>query len=277
MSYILDALRRADAERGRGAVPGLHTQAAPATGASPLPGRAGPTNLWLVAAGVVGAAVLAAGGTWWALRPQAPVADVVVAAAPAAPAPAAVAPAPATLPPPAPAPLPPPSPVPEPAPSPALAPLAPSEPRSASKRPADKSGAAPQRERERSVAAVVVAPPPAARAPAAEPPVRPRSPVAAPAPLAPAPRLAPEAGVAPPPASPVFAQADLPEALRTQLPALKVTGATHSNNPAYRMAIVNGQVLHEGDQAAPGLVLERIEPGRTVWSFRGYRYGVAAQ
>ena len=72
-------------------------------------------------------------------------------------------------------------------------------------------------------------------------------------------------------------QGDLPEALRTQLPALKVTGATHSNNPAYRMAIVNGQVLHEGDQAAPGLVLEKIEPGRTVWSFKGYRYGVAAQ
>ena len=75
----------------------------------------------------------------------------------------------------------------------------------------------------------------------------------------------------------MFAQSDLPEALRTQLPALKVTGATHSNNPAYRMAIVNGQVLQEGDQAAPGLVLERIEPGRTVWSFKGYRYGVPAQ
>jgi general secretion pathway protein B len=43
------------------------------------------------------------------------------------------------------------------------------------------------------------------------------------------------------------------------------------------MAIVNGQVLQEGDQAAPGLVLERVEPGRTVWNFRGYRYGVASQ
>ena len=42
----------------------------------------------------------------------------------------------------------------------------------------------------------------------------------------------------------------------------------------YRMVIVNGQVLHEGDQAAPGLVLERIEPGRTVWAFRGYRYAL---
>ena len=83
--------------------------------------------------------------------------------------------------------------------------------------------------------------------------------------------------MAPPPASPVFAQGDLPEALRTQLPALKVTGATHSNNPAYRMAIVNGQVLLEGDQAGPGLVLERVEQSRTVWSFRGYRYAVGSQ
>ena len=33
MSYILDALRGDDAERGRGAVPGLHTQASAATGA----------------------------------------------------------------------------------------------------------------------------------------------------------------------------------------------------------------------------------------------------
>jgi len=30
MSYILDALRRADAERSRGAVPGLHAQGVPA-------------------------------------------------------------------------------------------------------------------------------------------------------------------------------------------------------------------------------------------------------
>ena len=32
MSYILDALRRAQAERGRGSVPGLHTPATPVTG-----------------------------------------------------------------------------------------------------------------------------------------------------------------------------------------------------------------------------------------------------
>ena len=75
----------------------------------------------------------------------------------------------------------------------------------------------------------------------------------------------------------VFAQGDLPDAVRTQLPVLKISGATYSANPVYRMAIVNGQVLHEGDVAAPGLLLEKIEPTRTIWSFKGYRYGLASQ
>lgn len=76
---------------------------------------------------------------------------------------------------------------------------------------------------------------------------------------------------------PVVAQRDLPPSVREQLPAMQFSGATYSANPAYRMAIVNGQVLHEGDQAAPGVVLEKIEPSRTVWAFRGYRYAVPSQ
>ena len=220
MSYILDALRRAESERGRGAVPGLHTQAPDAGGASAA-GRPAPANLWAgVALGVVAVAALAAGGTWWFLQRQAPAAERVVVAAPAPAVPAApVAPA-----------------APDPIPTP---------------RPVDKRTAPPQRERP----AAPVASPPVARASAAEPP-----------------------GQGPPQeAAVVFAQGDLPDAVRAQLPALKVSGATHSNNPAYRMAIVNGQVLHEGEQAAPGLLLERIEPGRTVWSFRGYRYAVVSE
>ena len=72
--------------------------------------------------------------------------------------------------------------------------------------------------------------------------------------------------------APVFAQADLPPAVREQLPTLQLAGVTYSTNPLDRMVIVNGQVLHEGDQAAPGLGLERIEPNRTGWGFRGYPY-----
>ncbi|HJV70641.1 general secretion pathway protein GspB [Ideonella sp.] len=58
MSYILDALKRADAERERGQVPGLHAHPLGEAGGAPRPGAAPRWALW---AGVaVGAMVLAA-------------------------------------------------------------------------------------------------------------------------------------------------------------------------------------------------------------------------
>lgn len=268
MSYILDALRRAEAERGRGAVPGIHTQAMPAPSPSPGADRAGSANLLLIGSAVVAVAALAAGGTWWAMQRGEPASGVVVASAPQAPVPAApVAPPVAAVAPPAmPAP-----------PAPAAAPLAPlpapvaSPPITTAR--VEPRPVAPLRLAEpvREKPTVVAAP---ARTRDAEVP---REPAArAQAPVAPAPAVA-AAPAAAPPNGPVFAQNDLPPSVREQLPALQVTGATYSSNPAHRMAIVNGQVLQEGDQAAPGLKLERIEQGRTVWSFRGYRYAVAPQ
>lgn len=70
---------------------------------------------------------------------------------------------------------------------------------------------------------------------------------------------------------------DLPPATRAQLPALRLAGITYSANPLHRMAIVNGQVLHEGEAAAPGLVLERIEPARVIWRYQGQRWAQAAK
>ena len=68
--------------------------------------------------------------------------------------------------------------------------------------------------------------------------------------------------------------AELPESVRRQLPALAVSGATYSSNPRYRMVIVNGQVLSEGDPAGADVVLERIEPRAAVLRFRGQRFSV---
>jgi general secretion pathway protein B len=65
MSYILDALKRADAERGRGQVPGLNAQ--PLGGAQAAPPRSGARWGWL-AAGAMGV-LLAAAVAWWTLRP----------------------------------------------------------------------------------------------------------------------------------------------------------------------------------------------------------------
>lgn len=274
MSYILDALRRADAERGRGGVPGLHTQATPVPGASPAQRSSASASLTVVVAAVLVVAALAAGGTWWAMQRNAPSRGVVLAGAQPPSTPSTPA-APVTAPPPTQTVTPATSASPAPAnPGPAAAAVpAPPPAVAAEPRPAERRAVPPPREKPAATVA-------AQRAPLAEPPrnrsvdeaPRDRTPPAAP-PVA----RTQEPAAAPAPTGTVFAQSDLPDAVRTQLPVLKISGATYSANPMHRMAIVNGQVLHEGDVAAPGLLLEKIEPTRTIWSFKGYRYGLASQ
>ena len=96
MSYILDALRRAEAERERGGVPGLHTQTLPEPGeddVSPL--RARGLRPWHgLVIGLAGGLVVAI--AWMALRDEAP--PPSLAPPPRPPAPAASIPA--ALPPP---------------------------------------------------------------------------------------------------------------------------------------------------------------------------------
>jgi general secretion pathway protein B len=70
----------------------------------------------------------------------------------------------------------------------------------------------------------------------------------------------------------IYAQAELPEAIRREMPKLSVGGASYSNDAASRMLIINGQVFHEGDKIAPGLELERIRLRSAILAFKGYRY-----
>lgn len=106
MSYILDALRRADAERERGGVPGLHTQtmndAGDDTEATRAPRGLKPWH-W-VAMGLAGGLAVAIAWTWRgdeppappAVRPAPPPMPVQQSAAPPAlPPPAAATPEPA--------------------------------------------------------------------------------------------------------------------------------------------------------------------------------------
>jgi general secretion pathway protein B len=129
MSYILDALRKADADRERGAVPGLHTQTAAAGGDDATSSaRNGPA--WAL---VIGSALLVALAAGWffgrdgdAARPVAavqaapPIAPPVVIAPPAVTPPAPVV----TPPPPAARAVPVPAPRPTPAPTPRVAAVA---------------------------------------------------------------------------------------------------------------------------------------------------------
>jgi general secretion pathway protein B len=72
MSYILEALRRAEAQRQRGAVPGLHAQPASAALADPgLARQAGARRSWRLVWILAAVLLLAAGARWW-LGPSGP-------------------------------------------------------------------------------------------------------------------------------------------------------------------------------------------------------------
>lgn len=240
MSYILDALRRADAERQRGAVPGLHAQAPIGMQSGATAAPAGPARRLGLAASVLlllGLAVAAG----WLLRPGAAPALAAagqpgtgLAVGPAAAIPAALAPPVLAVPAPAARLLPAPPagmPMPMPMPIPVL-----SQPAAPTRRPA-------------LVASAPAAP--VAETSAAPAPARPAS-VAAPARL---PSLA-----------------ELPLAQQRELGPLLVGGAMHAEQAALRIVILNGQVFHEGDLLSAELQVQQIRLKSVVMSHRGQRF-----
>ena len=237
MSYILDALRRAEAERERGAVPSLQShQHAIADDDAERAARPRALVWALVAVTVALLAALAWNLFGRASPPPAPRAGTVGGAV----APATVAPAaPAVL-------------LPT-TPSPAVAPTVP-PPAEATPPPA-KAAVAP-----RAPARAQVESNRTARH-AAEPKERPSSREAAAA--------ARGSGDAR-----IYKPAELPDEVRRDLPRLVIGGASYSGDAASRIVMINGQVFHEGDQLAANLVLERIKLKSAVLSYKGYRYEV---
>lgn len=237
MSYILEALRRAEIEReGRRRVPGLHAQPVLA-GDEPQRPRS-KAWLWVVlglAAGLL-LALLWRGGGDEASGDAAPAARAAGSVAahesqPVGPAPAAsaateVAPttAPAAEAPPAQA-------------------AVPAERPPAHRKPATKASKSESKPRPK------VHEPPGATAatPAATPERALQTP---PAPSAPAPRLR--------------TLAELPADVRARVPQLSFGGSVYSEVPAQRLVILNGQVLREGDAIVDGVWLEQIRPHSAV-------------
>lgn len=235
MSYILDALQRADAERERGHVPGLNSQIVPPPRRPHTPRRSWP---WVVAA-VAGLCAGVAALLWWRGDPSTPAVEPVAVA---------TAPSQESLPA-----LPPPAPGSEPSmplPSPASPPMPPA-PILAPPRP-EPAPAPPSR--------TAVAPPPTVEASAPA-----RSPTAS---------AAATAASAPNAESPVRSFGELSAEARAQLPQVSVSGATYSKDPALRMLIVNGKVVQEGQEISPGLKLETIGQRSAVLNHQGLRYSI---
>lgn len=46
----------------------------------------------------------------------------------------------------------------------------------------------------------------------------------------------------------------------------------YSKNPADRLVLIDKVLRREGEEVAPGLVLEKLQPKAAVFTFKGYRY-----
>jgi general secretion pathway protein B len=284
MSYILDALRKADAQRVRDPARGIHAQPAlDADGMRPPPSYR--TGLWVTIG--VGTVVLAA--TAWYLvqdKPPAvarhvPATGAVLmtnpAALPAVPAPPAPKVAVAALPPAPVAPVPiAPAPIPvapavqmpaRPVPTQSLALQAPSPTGPGSMR----SEGDPRNTSVPTVRGGPQAGP--GMEPASAPPPRSSAPV--PAPANPVLQQAPAAIARPAPVAPApSTPAPLVTGLPPDAPKLAISGGVYSASASQRMLIVNGQVFSEGAEIGSGVVLEEIKPKSAVLKFRGTRYTV---
>ncbi|MCK9688122.1 general secretion pathway protein GspB [Scleromatobacter humisilvae] len=279
MSYILDALRRADAERSRGVVPGLHAQGVPAD-AEPAARNYAPLA-W--AAGIAG--VLLAGGVavllWapWNAKPAPdarlmPAPEMALASrdnAPVQPAQGELAPAqPGAI---------------DPGARPIEPPLGrgnPAPPAADVRPPAAYPPPATARAQTRDARDTLAERAAAGRVATLQPRADQRQSAVAPT-TSPMPTQPPVehygAAVDPAPAAAkntaVANINTLPPDVRAQLPHLAVGGAIYSETPSARMVILNGQVFHEGDKPAADTVLEQIRLKSAVLNFRGQRYEIS--
>ncbi|OEZ48765.1 hypothetical protein DUGA6_63010 [Duganella sp. HH105] len=102
------------------------------------------------------------------------------------------------------------------------------------------------------------------------------TPVSAPASAAPAPLAVADKPAKPAaaPEEPVQNLRDLPEPIQRSIPHVTVGGYIYSKNPADRLLLIDKILRHEGEEVAPGLMLEKLQPREAVFSFKGYRYRV---
>lgn len=67
---------------------------------------------------------------------------------------------------------------------------------------------------------------------------------------------------------------ELPEPIQRQIPAIAIGGYIYSKNPADRLLLIDKSLRSEGDELAPGLMLEKLQPTAAIFNYRGYRYRV---
>jgi len=266
MSYILDALKKAESERNLGAVPSLHATAG--NNARPADERAQwrkalPWLLVLLMAGILLLALL------WLHPWSKTTGEAATSSAPTPPGEnvAAIAPsanAPYQAPPPVQAQA-------QPVAQPILRPTA-STPQAAKPIIAAPIIAAPVVEAPGAAASKAEKPvPPSAEKQHADATPADRSPAATTA----APQPPPQQDAAKLEEETVGTVQDLPPNIQRELPQVSVNGYIYAKNPLDRSVLINKRLLHEGDTIAPDLLLEKMTPKGAILNFKGYRYRIS--
>lgn len=246
MSYILDALRKSDQQRHRGAAPKLLS--ARVTAVAPKP-----SAYWLY--GVVGAVLLAAGIAIGWLRPwqsEPPAIEPIAAQQLQSRLPQTAQPQ-----------IAPPQTAPPRLPASAEMAMKPKQETPAQKsNPASPPAPAPARTDRKPHAVATVEPKPGAREVA----------IAAPR-EAPKPVSDKAAGTAQGvQEQKLVAMSDLPLSIQQELPNMTISVHAYSGNPKDRLVGINNRMLREGDFLQPGLGLEQITPDGMIFSYKGYRF-----
>ena len=257
MSYILEALKKAQAERQLGSAPTIH---APSIHAglpdSPAPHR----RLFWIGAVLAVLAVATLAGWMWRQKG----ADAFVAAPALAP---VIAPVTAPVI----------APVIAPSPAPAMAinpvaPVAPAVPVTAAAASAFSAAHPENKTAGQDVRAaraqVTGAANPDAREATLNDPSRGKS--VAPPTLKKPPEPPPKLAAVSEDAVPMLRE--LPDALRRELPVLKFGGYIYSGNPSDRLLLVDKALRHEGEELAPGLILEKLLPKSALLNYKGTRF-----
>lgn len=65
---------------------------------------------------------------------------------------------------------------------------------------------------------------------------------------------------------------ELPEQIQKTIPQLSIGGYIYSENRADRSVLINKHLLREGDQVAADLILEKMTPTGMIFNYKGYRY-----
>jgi general secretion pathway protein B len=67
---------------------------------------------------------------------------------------------------------------------------------------------------------------------------------------------------------------ELPPAVRGAVPEFRISGHAYSPDPQTRVVRINEKILQEGQELAPGLLLNEIVPGGAIFTFQGYLFRV---